>query len=209
MKQEIKTKQDALDTLDEIKASLEKDVNFAIRKYMDYYDDTKHGVGLRSIPRLIFPEIDNLGSYLAGTTRQSSKNAIQFMKKYFSIANPEYDSKSTFIYIIYRHGLMHQHIPKLLSYKGKVVGWRIDLTEPGQLSSHLQRDGDSIIIDGQQLLEDMFKAIEKYKDDIEKNEPNLLQNFKNAHKEMMSAMNETDFFNRCKYVEKTALDFLK
>jgi len=208
MKQEIRTKQDALDTLDEIKASLEKDINFAIRKYMDYYDDTKHGVGLYAISRLIFPEIDNLGSYLAGTTEKSAKNAILFMKQYFSIVNPEYNSKSAFIYIVYRHGLMHQHTPKLISYKGKVVGWRIDLTEPGQSSSHLRRDGDSIIIDGRQLLEDMLRAIEKYKNDITKNDPNLLQNFKNAHEKMMSVMNEDQFLEKSG-VESTDLDFLK
>lgn len=208
MEQVINSKQDALDLLNEIKTSLERDVGLVTRQYLDYYNDTGTGVGFFAIPRLIFPEIDNLGCYLAGTTENTGANAIAFMKKYFSITNPEYASKSSFIYIIYRHGLMHQHTPKILSYRGKNIGWQINLSEHGE-SSHLrQNNNGSVIIDGRQFLDDIFMAIEKYKTDIKNNVPDLLLNMQKAHSEMMNVLDESVFLRKGG-VASTDLDFLK
>jgi len=208
MKQDISNTNDALELLDEIKVSLERDAGLIIETYLDYFDKTKIGAGFYAIPRLIFPEIDNLGSYLAGNIENTSLNAIRFMKTYFSKINPDYKLKSAFIYYVYRHGLMHQHVPKFVSYKNNNVGWKIRISKPNTNSSHLQLHGKTIIIDGRKFFEDTLNALNEYKKDIVNNNRNVLNNLVIAHRIMMQPEKKSNLLRK-KYINQTDLNFFK
>lgn len=208
MKKDVATKENIIDTLKEIKQSIVNDVGSAINLYLKHYFEKNEGIGLFAVPRMIFPEVDNLGSYYSGITYNNAENAIKFIKEYFSRVNGEYKKKGAFIYLIYRHGLMHQHTPKLMSYKRKVVGWHISLRNHEVISNHLKLDGKAVIIDGVQLYKDILDAIDFYISDIERGNKKLFNNFIKAHKAMMKPDAKTNYLGR-NYITQRDFNFLK
>ncbi|MFA6466620.1 MAG: hypothetical protein WCV71_02050 [Patescibacteria group bacterium] len=203
MKQKTTTTKDAVELMNEIKQSLHDDILTALDIY------SKTGTGFFAIPRLIFPEIDNLGAYMAGTTKNSPKNAIAFIKKYYAIINPEYTKKGALIYFIYRHGLMHQHVPKFVSYRKKNIGWQISLTMENTKSTHLMLMDKTIILEGRQLYTDTIFAIDEYIKDLQ-SDKKVLNNLIIAHQMMMSPINKTALLKNYKnYIKQADLNFLK
>lgn len=211
MKEKIMTKENIIEALEEIKKSIKNDVDPIIDLYLDHYFKTNEEIGLFAVPRLLFPEIDNMGSYFTGKTSgsDSPENAIMFMKEYFTRVNSEYKTKSAFIYIIYRHGLMHQHVPKFMSYKKKNIGWAIGLSSKKTISQHLKLLNRTVRIDGRQFYEDLLDAIDFYIDDIQRGSVRLINNFIKAHKEIMKPLSKTEYLRRKKYLSKNDFIFLK
>lgn len=209
MRKDIKTKENVIELITEIEESIQKDVGSAVGLYIKHFIDTKEGIGFFAIPRLIFPEIDAFGGYFSGTIKNTPEYAIMFMKEYFVRINTEYKRKSAFVYVIYRHGLMHQHTPKFMSYRKKNVGWAIQLTEPGKLNHHLKMRGKTVYINGVQFYEDLMKSIRLYKKDIEKDKNNLVKRFIKAHKETMEAKPKTILLKEKPYLKQSDFDFLK
>lgn len=210
MKEKIITKDDIVETLREIKKSIKNDVGTIIDLYIDHFFKTDEDIGLFAVPRLLFPEIDNMGSYFVGENlKNSPDNAIKFMKKYFSKVDIEYKNKSAFIYIIYRHGLMHQHIPKFMSYRRKNIGWAIGLSKKNTISHHLKLMGKTIRIDGRQFYEDFLDAIDFYIDDIKRGDKKIFNNFIKAHTEMMKPLSKSEYLKNKSYVKQKDFNFLK
>ncbi len=81
-KKDIYTKENIIKHLGAIKESLQNDIAPVIDLYMRHFLRTNEGIGLFAIPRMLFPEIDNLGSYYAGEIGNTPKNAIGFIKAY-------------------------------------------------------------------------------------------------------------------------------
>lgn len=209
---ETYTKENIIKHLEDIKRSLQNDVKPAIDLYMKHFFETSEGIGFFAIPRMLFPEIDNLGSYYAGEINNTPKNAISFIKTYFSQVNPEYSNKGAFIYLVYRHGLMHQHSPKFISYKKKSVGWAIHLSSDGVVttSTHLKLLGKTVQVDGRQLYEDLLSALDSYINDIKNEKDNLIKNFIKAHKEMMKPLSKSLVIQKYRaYIKQKDLEFLK
>jgi len=212
MKKDIYTKENIVRHLEDIKKSLRNDIAPVIDLYMKHFFQTNEGIGFFAIPRMLFPEIDNLGSYYAGEINNTAKNAIGFIKAYFSKVNLEYMNKGAFIYLVYRHGLMHQHSPKFISYKKKNIGWAIHLSSNGVVTTHthLKLLGKTIQIDGRQLYEDLLSALDFYIIDIKSEKRNLIGNFIEAHKEMMGPLSKTLVLGKYRnYIKQKDLQFLK
>jgi hypothetical protein len=68
--------------------------------------------GFFSISRQAFSYIDYLGA-LAADGDNSTNNAVAYMEKYFSPANPAYAGKCNLLYSIWRHGTVHEYDPKV------------------------------------------------------------------------------------------------
>lgn len=212
IKKDIYTKGNIIKHLEAIKKSLQNDVEPVIDLYMKHFFKTNEGIGFFAIPRMLFPEIDNLGSYYAGEINNTAKNATSFIKAYFSKVSLEYMNKGAFIYLVYRHGLMHQHSPKLISYKKKNIGWAIHLSSNGVVTTHthLKLLGKTVQIDGRQLYKDLLSALDFYISDIKSEKKNLIENFIKAHKEMGKPLNKTLVLKRYKnYIKQQDLQFLK
>ena len=197
----------AISILNDITQSLKNDVGSALKTYHGVFISSPVGIGFFAIPRLIFPEIDNLGCYLVGDIKHTASNAISFMKMYFSKVDPEYRSKSAFIYFVYRHGLMHQHMPKSVSCNKKNIGWSVGISTPNTKTSHLNFIANSLNIDGQQFYEDFLRALELYKKDVLSNDA-ILKNLITAHRKMISPVPETELLKK-PYIKQSDLDFLK
>ncbi len=171
---------------DHIKRSLQNDVAPVLKLYRKHFDRTREGIGFFSIPRMLFPEIDGLGSFLAGTTSNTSKHAVYYMREYLGRVNPRYREVSGFIYHVYRHGLMHQHVPKLVANKGGTLGWVISMSDPSvPMGGHLEKWGNTIQIDAVRLYEDVIDSIDIYIEDIQSDQDGDLQKkFNNAYQSM-------------------------
>jgi hypothetical protein len=93
-----------------------------------------NGVGFFALPRIVFPYITFLGTLFIG--KDSSTNAITYMQKYLSKINPIYSDRDlcNFIYKVYRHGLAHTNMPKVVNEDGKIFVWRIVLDDKYHLN---------------------------------------------------------------------------
>jgi len=129
------------------------------------------GVGFFALPRIVFPYITFLGTLYGG--KDSSKNAVDYMNKYLSKVNQKYSNKELcdFIYRVYRHGLAHTNMPKVVSEEGKVYGWRLEFDE----NQHLMVDktpniyGKSAIlsISPKNLANEVISSIDEYINDLQ------------------------------------------
>lgn len=195
------SQKEILEHLDEVKRSLENDVGSIINVYIKKGDS-----GFFAILRLIFPEIDHLGSLYKGVNNQNeiASAAIEFMKTYFARVNPEYSNKAAFIYIIYRHGLIHSHSPKTMLYDKQLeTGWRISMDG----KQHLYYDGYRLSIDGPTFYNDFLKAISFYREDISNEKEGLARNFNIGFQYMLAHLNKGEMLKR-KYCSLDDFAFL-
>lgn len=204
-------KQQAIFLLTEILTSSENDIKPVLGLYCSHNLNKEPKIGFFAVPRLIFPEIDGLGCYYAGKIDGTSKNAINFIKEYFGRVNSIYKNRGSFLYFVYRHGLMHQHIPKTIIMDGKVFGWGISISsdEVSTNCMHLQVINGNIQIDANRFYEDFSKALKIFIDDV-KNETNdvLAINIIQAHKEMYNSQDTVNIINKYKYMCKDDFLFL-
>ena len=129
------------------------------------------GVGFFALPRIVFPYITFLGTLLSG--RDYSVNVTRYMNEYLAKVNPTYFDKELcdFIYRVYRHGLAHTNMPKVVSENGRVFGWRIVFDD----SQHLAVDrtpgisGKSALlsISPKKLADEVISSIDEYIRDLE------------------------------------------
>ncbi len=139
--------------------------------------------GFFALPRIVFPYITFLGTLFGG--KDSSKNAVNYMYKYLSKVNQTYADKELcdFIYRVYRHGLVHTNMPKVVAENGKIFGWRIVFDD----SQHLKVDDTPRISDKSTLLsispkklaDEVTYSIDEYIRDLQ-TETVLFDKFKNG-----------------------------
>jgi hypothetical protein len=192
--------------LDDLKTSLQRDVGLALEAYISAFQATGLGVGFYGISRMIFPEIDTCGSYYAGEISNTPGNSIKFMRRYFPQVNPRYKDCCGFIYLTYRHGLTHQHVPKNISYKRRSLGWAISLD-----GGHLTKVNQTIILDGKQFYEDFLAVIDLFRSDLDEKRlsARLVNNFNAADAEMKKPISKGKALNRWRYLSESDFKFLK
>lgn len=191
---QLLTKEEIKNFLNEIKTSVSCEIKPLFSLYSDYLEECYTTPGMRSIPRIIFPEIDGLARLRYGyvKNRWNSKLPVQFMREYFPIK--QYKEISGFIYNVFRHGLVHSHWPKMMIISNKVVGWsmtissqkdnlleKVHLTCPDPKKNHLN-------LNAWEFYEDFLASIDNYVKDFDngdfKKENELIQNFSRAHFKM-------------------------
>ncbi len=104
---------------------------------------------------------------------------------------------SDLIYVMYRHGLVHTHMPKVIEINGQIVGWEIRLRDRG---NHLQIRNNNLVISVQSLFEDLCAAIDLYIndfDDVNKRDK-LLRNFKRGFLKMSKVFRQEEMEKRCR-----------
>ncbi len=139
--------------------------------YPAYEACHQKSVGFSALPRIIFPYITFLGTLFGG--RDYSKNAVNYMNKYLSKVNQTYADKELcdFIYRVYRHGLAHTNMPKVVAENGNIFGWRIVFDD----TQHLKVDNTPIIsgkkallsISPKKLADEVISSIDDYIKDLQ------------------------------------------
>lgn len=141
----------------------------------------KVDAGFFALPRIVFPYIAFLGTLLGGG--ESSKYAIEYMNKYMAKINSTYEDKQLcdFIYRVYRHGLAHTNMPKVVSENGKTFGWRIVFDDRQHLNidnnPEIRGKSALLIISPNKLAEEVISSIDEYIEDL-KTRTDLFDNFK-------------------------------
>ena len=151
--------------LNDIKESLRVEVETAIQAYFTLNSTGKKGGGFYSIPRLIFPEIDNLGSFLTGKPESTGENITKYLKEVVSKIDKRYAEFAGFLVVIFRHGLLHQHRPKTIIHKNKFVTSQIyigSIYNPIELmrKNHLVFKGNLFLIDVNVLYIDILNSVD-------------------------------------------------
>ncbi len=132
---------------------------------------------------LIFIHIDLMGYLYTGDSspRNSSKNAVKFMRKYLGKADKRYEEVGGLLYDALRHGYVHLATPKRIELQdGKILDFSFALA--GQRQDHLkvtkreelERAGRVEIcrlnVDLYILYKDLLSAMDKYAEDIRHNQ---------------------------------------
>ena len=149
--------------------------------------ERQRGVGFFALPRIVFPYITFLGTLLGG--RDSSKNAVNYMNKYLSKVNQTYADKELcdFIYRVYRHGLAHTNMPKVVAENGKIFGWRIDFDD----TKHLSVQEGNLSISPRRLACEVISSIDEYIKDLQA-QSELLDKFKEGFISMATTSHYVD-----------------
>jgi len=155
--------------INHIQQSIKNDVGIAIDAYWKDWSNNKEqaGKGFFAIPRLLFPEIDGLGSYSTGKNKNNTfKNITFYFKNVMSKIDDRYAKFSSFITLIYRHGLLHQHTPKrIINNQGVEFGWWFAINSPNnplevQRKYHLRIKDQTLMIDMNVFCQDVVKSVE-------------------------------------------------
>ena len=100
--------------IDWLKNHVAQSIKDDVGNAMDTYSNL--GTGFFAVPRMLFPEIDGLGSYLTGKSESTSENITLYIREVMSQIDNRYRKLAVFITFIFRHGLLHQHSPKKFRY---------------------------------------------------------------------------------------------
>ena len=133
---------------------------------------------------LIFTHIDLLGYLYTGDSspRNSSKNAVAFLRKYLGRVDKRYEKVGGLLYDALRHGLVHLATPKRIQLKdGRILNFsfggirqREDYLKVTK-TPEIQRTGERVeiyrlFLDLSLLYEDLLSAINSFAEDISQNQ---------------------------------------
>jgi hypothetical protein len=164
---------------DDLREQLTREIPPAVNAYLEEYRNTNVGVGFYAVARMIFPEITFLGCLYKGS--DEAINAVGFLEKYAGSFDRRYQSLAAPVYVMYRHGLTHTAMPKIIERDdGQCIGWRLTLNES---ASHLSIEKEGaiwrIVVSLEQLFADTIKALDNYAADFDgENQAALLATFK-------------------------------
>ena len=152
--------------------------------------------GYFSLLRSLFPSITFLGTLYKGV--DNSSNCVAFIKDYMGKINNQYNNIGDLIVLIFRHGLMHTQMPKVISVDGLNIGWVITYNDRDHLNvSTIGLKPINIYISPHQLYLDLLNALDFYMTDLT-SKPELLDNFKKGFLTMVLFYQEPEIEMNCK-----------
>ena len=147
--------------------------------------------GFFSISRQVFSYIDYLGA-LAFNGTGGTNNAVSYMEKYFSRANPAYAGKCKLMYSMWRHGTVHEYDPQVFvsQMHGFRLRWGANNTSLDKnriwhlkcLCRASQPGSYNWFINLFELVEDLRKSVEYLVKDLEADQTYLRRAMKNLDK---------------------------
>lgn len=164
----------------DIKPSIQAEVGVAINGYTSHNSKGLRGCGFFSIPRLLFPEIDNLGSFITGTPNTTTLNIYNYLNLIMSQIDQNYSKFALFLILIFRNGLLHTHQSKhFIDNDGKWLAYEFHLGSLNLPVDILRREHltietiptnnqKKIIIDFGVFYQDVISSIDIFTNDIEK-----------------------------------------
>jgi hypothetical protein len=202
--------------LDVISDSITNDCGEAIEMYEANFITGKPGGGFFAVPRMLFPEIDGLGTILTGQPRATGLNIKTYLKDVMALIDARYATFAGFIPLVYRHGLLHQHDPKDFRYKGKSFGWAFQFQHKNNPIDvrrrwHLRIENDVLVIDMRLFYQDLLDSISLLKKMItaEMAEKFLADYNKPINKTAAIKNARTQKKDKKRYLYESDFDFLK
>jgi hypothetical protein len=175
-----------------IKKSVQDDFEPAYNAYVNT------GTGYFSMLRMLFPFIDFLGTLYKGNRGQA--NAVSFIQDYLGRINEKYKQIGDLMWYVFRHGLIHTHMPKVIFVGGKNIGWVITFRN----KDHLKISSEglkplNIYVCPHQLYIDLLESINQYIMDFKiiENKEEMLDKFKEGFIDMAKFYTTQEMNNKC------------
>lgn len=157
--------------INHIKQSIINDVGGALAGWSSQIHEKGHIAGFYAVPRMLFPEIDGLGSFITGNPRSTGQNIKTYLSDIMGAKKPRYKEVAAFMVLVYRHGLLHQHAPKWFSYKKKVLGLQFTIGNHNnpkevQASNHLNFVDNVLMLDANTFYYDVVDSIDDFANNV-------------------------------------------
>jgi hypothetical protein len=166
----------------QLRTQLAREVPVALVAFEAANKTGPHEAGFYAVARMLFPVVSFLGCLYRG--HDNTETSVAFIEDF---ADPKYRNLAPAIFIMYRHGLVHTAMPKIIERTdGKMVGWEIELNDSAiHLTTRTKTKGWSIVVSLRHFYQDMLEAIDKYVQAFDgPNKATLLANFKKGYLEM-------------------------
>ncbi len=194
-----------------IKQSIINDVGGALTGWSSQIHQNGMIAGFYAVPRMIFPEIDGLGSYITGNPHATGLNIKTYLSEVMGAKKPQYKKVAAFMVFVYRHGLLHQHEPKWFSYRRKVIGLQFTIGNQNnprevQASDHLVFKGSVLNLDANTFYYDVVDSIDGFAEDV-------ITKYRNAFEKSIKAqakpLTKTELLRKNSYLTEQDFNFLK
>jgi hypothetical protein len=193
--------------IEHLRTQLTREVPVAIAAFEKENQTSAHKAGYYAVARMIFPVISFLGALYKGS--DNTENSVAFLEKY---ADPKYRKLAAAIFVMYRHGLIHTSMPKIVEHNKQAFGWRLELNKPAE---HLKIESGThfknIVISLKDLYEDVVKAIDAFAQGFDGRRKNaMLTTFKRGYLTMAAIESvEEDRFRKIRPKLKKSLESIK
>lgn len=196
--------------INHIKQSIINDVGGAILGWSSQTHQNGMIAGFYAVPRMIFPEIDGLGSFITGNPHSTGLNIKTYLSEIMGAKNPKYKEVAAFMVFVYRHGLLHQHEPKWFSYRKKVIGLQFTIGNQNnprevQASNHLIFKENVLNLDANNFYYDVVDSIDGFAEDVI---TKYRSSFEKSIKEQAKPLTKTELLRKNNYLSEQDFSFL-
>ncbi len=196
--------------INHIKQSIINDVGGAMLGWSSQIHQNGMIAGFYAVPRMIFPEIDGLGSFITGNPHSTGLNIKTYLSEIMGAKNPKYKRVAAFMVFVYRHGLLHQHEPKWFSYRKKVIGLQFTIGNQNnprevQASNHLIFKENVLNLDANNFYYDVVDSIDGFAEDII---TKYRSSFEKSIKEQAKPLTKTELLRKNNYLSEQDFSFL-
>lgn len=197
--------------INHIKQSIINDVGGALIGWSSQIHQKGMTAGFYAVPRMIFPEIDGLGSFITGNPHSTGLNIKTYLADVMGAKNPHYKKMAAFMVFVYRHGLLHQHEPKWFSYKKRVFGLQFTIGNQNnpreiQASNHLVLTDKVLNLDANTFYYDVIESIDGFAEDVVSKYRNT---FEKSIKLQAKPLTKTELLKKNTYLSEKDFSFLK
>ncbi|MDO8497422.1 MAG: hypothetical protein Q7S61_02650 [bacterium] len=197
--------------INHIKKSIIDDVGGALIGWSSQMHNKKYIAGSFAVPRMLFPEIDGLGSYITGNPKSTGSNIKTYISNILGESNHKYKEFAGFIVFIFRHGLLHQHQPKEFTHNNKQIGWEFRISDPNNPIEvnekyHLEFKSDVLTIDANIFYRDIVNSVEGFAEDVI---TKYRSTFETSLDAQMKSLTKESLLKEVKYLEDTDFTFLE
>ncbi len=174
---------------DHFRNQLAREVPVAVDAFKAASVRTGIGTGFWALARMVLAPISFLGALYRGS--DSTDHAIEFLEEYIGRRQnrPEYLATAALLFVMYRHGLIHTSMPKVIERDaGLIVGWGVTLAPSGHLTRQRGANSVTILLSPEQLYLDLVQAIDLYAADFDGGQQaELVRAFKAGYLTMATA----------------------
>lgn len=144
------------------------------------------GAGFWALVRMVLAPVSFLGALYRG--HDNTENAIEFLEEYIGRRQnrPAYLDLSALIFVMFRHGLIHTSMPKVIERDdGMIIGWGVSLNPADHLTKKTSTNSITLVLSPEQLYQDLVQGIDIYVRDFDgPRQAQLVAAFKRGHLSM-------------------------